>query len=200
MNGLVKEVQEREVSAPSLPPSLPKSGANGFPSIGHRSQRISAFKRSRQEGQSTSKASFAPNVIRNGPPPVVAGGSSSLAPKAVQPALNDDAKALDVHSILQSVQAENEATIGGMSESEKQREVEELEGQMGKGLMGILRARASKKRAEQERLLEEQEERAVVPNDKDNEAEGYHLGTEEDAQGEKMANESGELGRETARY
>jgi hypothetical protein len=167
----VRDIQERNsASTPPAPPSLADPSTSGFPSVPHRSQRVSAFKRARTENAarqtySSSTAQEAPTIgiatsgLAPAPPaaagPLTTSSASTSAPNR-QPS--------DIQGMLSEIQAENENKVAAMSDAERQRELQELQESFSPGIMEMLAQRAMR-RAQQAQAAQAtplQEERRDV--------------------------------------
>lgn len=138
---LVKEVTERSGSSSTAPPSAPTPSQTGFPKVQHRSQRISQFKRAR--GAATTGPSARSYANR---PPVVQSSSETPFSTRNEPDLSErEAVGKSTQDLLKDVQGENDTKIAGMSRSERDHELEELESMISPDLLAMLRSRAEKK-------------------------------------------------------
>ena len=144
---LVKEVTERSSASSAAPPAPPTPSQSGFPQVQHRSQRISQFKRARgaaAAGPSARPYSNAPPVVqtsRSDGPAFKTGSEPDLAER--------EATGRSTQDLLKDCQDENDAKIAGMSRSERDHELEELESMISPDLLAMLRSRAEKKAQQQ---------------------------------------------------
>ena len=142
MNSMVKEVKERNGASAPVAPSLPSS-QTGFPSVQHRSQRISQFKRARGGGSTI----YSGSVHLNEPPKVREEGAPSVAgrPLARTPS-SGVAETRPSEEVSEGdFQAANEVQVAQMTSSQREREIEELESTISPELLALLRARVAKK-------------------------------------------------------
>lgn len=142
MNSMVKEVKERNGASAPVAPTLP-SLQSGFPSVQHRSQRISQFKRARGGGPTGHNGSY--HVSE--PPKLREAGLSPVP--SLSPA---EASGTGVHKTTPNdgefepdFQAANDAQVAQMTSSQREREIEELESTISSELLALLRARVAKK-------------------------------------------------------
>ncbi|GHJ89922.1 hypothetical protein NliqN6_6324 [Naganishia liquefaciens] len=153
----VRDIKERNsASTPPAPPSLSDPSTSGFPSVPHRSQRVSAFKRARTENaarQTTSSSSTAYQA------PVIGVAASGLAPALVSAPISSASSSgpsrqpSDIQGMLREIQAENENKVAAMSESERQRELQDLQETFSPKIMEMLAQRAQR-RAQQVQALQ----------------------------------------------
>ena len=142
MNSMVKEVKERNGASAPVAPTLP-SLQSGFPSVQHRSQRISQFKRARGGGPTGHNGSYhvsePPKVREAGPSPVPSVSPAEASGTGVHKTTPNDGE------FEPDFQAANDAQVAQMTSSQREREIEELESTISPELLALLRARVAKK-------------------------------------------------------
>ncbi|WVW79585.1 hypothetical protein I302_101554 [Kwoniella bestiolae CBS 10118] len=134
---MLKDIVERPSKAPSTP-SAPAPGGVGFPIAVHRSQRPSAFAKSRQQ-QAARQAGVGSKAVGEGRAVDII-PSIGISPRQDE-GPSAQGQLSEMEEVRRSVEAENTKRVEGMSNAEREEEVEELKERFGSGLMELMRKR-----------------------------------------------------------
>ncbi|WRT69287.1 uncharacterized protein IL334_006271 [Kwoniella shivajii] len=150
---MLKDIIERPSQAPTAPtaPQPRAPGGTGFPVAVHRSQRPSAFAKARQQ-----------QAARQAGQKVVGEGKAVDAVPALQISspVSEDVKHVklsEVDEVRKSVEAENIRRVEGMSQTEREDEVEELKEIFGGGIVDLMRKRKEARETKQPLLKDRME-------------------------------------------
>ncbi|WWC63804.1 uncharacterized protein I303_106409 [Kwoniella dejecticola CBS 10117] len=134
---MLKDIVERSTKTPVAPSApIPGSSSSGFPAAVHRSHRPSAFAKARQS-----------QAARAAGEKVAGEGKAVDAPPTIGTSRHTDSnisgsnRLSEVEQIRKSVQDENLRRVEGMSQLEREEEVEELKERFGSEILELMRRR-----------------------------------------------------------